>query len=301
LKLLGTLLAAAATLSAFEYGLQPQNVAEGIYCFFGASEPMNATNNGNMVNSCFADMGDAWLVIDSGPTYRYAEEAAAAIRAIAPHPFTHVVNTHVHDDHWFGNGYYAATGATVLGSGAFGQETPETPTRMQSRISKEAFEGTVPTLPDPSLETATTLRFAKGEARLLPLKRKAHTGGDVYVYLPEKNAVFAGDLVFNDRIPSLRDGDINGWIAALETITSLKPAVIVGGHGRRSDAEAAAFTLGYLKALREGVKAVMDGGGGIDDAVAAVTLEAYRTVPMYDAMHAANVNAVYRMLEWGDE
>jgi cyclase len=301
MKRLGALLLSAASLFAFDYGLKPQKVGDGLYCFFGLPEAMNETNNGNMVNSCFADIGSGWLVIDSGPTYRYAEEALAAMQKIRALPVRYVVNTHAHDDHWLGNGYYLKHGATVLGSGAFADEHAATPTRMQNRISAEAYEKTVPALPQERVAAERVIATPKGEIVIRPVGRRAHSSGDLYVYLPAQRALFAGDLVFNDRLPSLRDGEINGWIAALEAIGALEPDVIVGGHGYRTDREAAAFTLRYLTQLRDEVKAVIDAGGGIDDAVASVRMSAFKEAGMYDALHRANVNSAFRMLEWDDE
>jgi glyoxylase-like metal-dependent hydrolase (beta-lactamase superfamily II) len=301
MKRLGILLLGATALCAFEYGLAPQKVGEGLYCFFGAPEAMNAMNNGNMVNSCFADMGSGWLVIDSGPTYRYAEEALAAMQKIKTLPVRYVVNTHAHDDHWLGNDFYLKHGATVLGSEAFADENAATPTRMQSRISEEAYDKTVPVLPQERVGRERVIATPKGKIVVRPVGRRAHSAGDLYVYLPVYRAIFAGDLVFNDRLPSLRDGDINGWIAALETIGAMHPDVIVGGHGYRTDREAAAFTLAYLKQLRSEVRAVINEGGGIDDAVQTVRMEAFRSAGMYDTLHQSNVNSAFRMLEWEDE
>jgi len=59
-----------------------------------------------------------------------------------------------------------------------------------------------------------------------------HTNSDLYVYIPSQKIVFVGDLVFNQRLPSLRDGDINGWIVALQVIKKMNVTYIVGGHGK---------------------------------------------------------------------
>jgi glyoxylase-like metal-dependent hydrolase (beta-lactamase superfamily II) len=301
MKTLWTLLIAVNTLFAFEYGLKPKKLGEGIYCFFGAPEAMNEINNGNMVNSCFVDMVEGWLVVDSGPTYRYAQEATSLMQQVKKMPVTHVINTHVHDDHWLGNNYYIEQGATVLGSEAFKYETHVTPTRMQSRISAEAYEQTVPVFPLHYVQEEHVFTTPNGDIILRVLSDKAHTHGDLYVYLPSHKALFAGDLVFNDRLPSLRHGDINGWIEALEHIMAMDLDVIVGGHGYRTDNRSPEFTLNYLKELKHGIKAIIDEGGEIDEAVETLTMDVYKATGMYDTMHKPNVNTAFRMLEWDDE
>lgn len=301
MKYLGLWLALASLLLAFEYELKPQKVAEEIYCYFGKPEAMDRNNNGNMVNSCFVDMGKEWLVIDSGPTYLYAKEASEQISRIKALPIKHVINTHVHDDHWLGNGYYKEHGATILGSESFDDINVNQATRMQNRISEEAYHKTFPVLPEGSIKADQTIMIADKTVVLKQVEEKAHTQGDVYVYLPSYKAVFAGDLIFNDRLPSLRDGDINGWISALEKIKTMDIEVLVGGHGYRTDKESLNLTLNYLKELKTGIRRIIDKGGDISTAISELSMPTYAKEGMYDDLHKANINIAFQMLEWSDE
>jgi len=294
--------AAAVTLSAFEYGLSPVKVDEGIYCFFGKPEPMDSVNNGNMVNSCYTDTGRHWMVIDSGPTYAYAEEAVAKMQAVKSQPVGLVIDTHIHDDHWLGNGYFESKGVDVIGPSLFKTAiNPAEPTRMQRRVSKAAYAGTEVRLPTRFVDANATVTQDGETIRLIRVDRKAHTPEDFLVYLPKRQTLFAGDLVFNDRIPSLRDGDINGWIAALEVIRAMPLKHIIGGHGVRTDTAAADMTYRYLVELRDRVREAIENGVGIAEATKTIRLDDFRGVGMYDTMHAQNVEAAYRMLEWEDE
>lgn len=302
MKVLWALLLGLTSSQAYEYDLKPVGVDKGIYCFFGKPEVMNDVNNGNMVNSCYVDTGEHWLVIDSGPTFAYAKEAAAAMQKIKPQPVGLVVNTHVHDDHWLGNGFFEASGIDVIGPALFKTAVnPNEPTRMQKRISKAAYAGTEIRLPTQYIDADKSVVLDATEVQLRLAERRAHTPQDLIVYLPAMKTVFAGDLVFNDRIPSLRDGDINGWIAALESIRALSAVHIVGGHGERTDKDAADRTYAYLVTLRDGVRDAIENGVGIAQATKSIQLEAFRDAALYDVMHAQNVEAAYRMLEWEDE
>jgi glyoxylase-like metal-dependent hydrolase (beta-lactamase superfamily II) len=278
------------------------NVDQGIYCFFGKPEVMNEINNGNMVNSCYVDAGRHWLVIDSGPTFAYAKEAAHTMQQIKPMPVGLVIDTHVHDDHWLGNGYFKAKGIDIIGPTLFKTTVnPDETTRMQKRISKAAYAGTEIKFPTRYVDANTTLMLDTLEVRLIRVDRKAHTEEDLMVFVPALNTLFAGDLVFNDRIPSLRDGDISGWIAALEAIRSMPLKHIIGGHGDRTDNTAAEFTYRYLVQLRDGVREAIENDIGIAEATKSIRLDAFRNAALYDVMHAQNVEVVYRMLEWEDE
>lgn len=288
--------------AAFEYGLKPVQVNEKLYCFFGKPEVMNTQNNGNMVNSCFVDLDKGWLVIDSGPTYAYAKEAWSGISALKKMPLSAVINTHVHDDHWLGNGFYISEGAEVLGTSLFKEEVnPSAKTRMEQRISKEAYALTSPKLPTKLVDQNRTLHIDGNEIELIKVSRKAHTSGDILVYLPKMQTLFCGDVVFNDRIPSLRDGDINGWIATLETIQSMELSYIIGGHGSLVGRDALDMTYRYLVELRKEVREAIDNDVGIEVAVRTIKMDEFTSVALYDVMHAQNVEAAYRMLEWADE
>jgi glyoxylase-like metal-dependent hydrolase (beta-lactamase superfamily II) len=246
-------------------------------------------------------MGKEWLVIDSGPTYLYAKEASEQIFRIKPLPIKLVINTHVHDDHWLGNGYYKQHGATILGSESFDDINVDQRTRMQNRISEEAYQGTTPVLPEGSVIADQKITIAGETVLLKRAEQKAHTKEDIYVYLPSRKALFAGDLVFNDRLPSLRDGDINGWISTLETIQAMDIEVLIGGHGFRTDKKSLNLTLNYLKEMKQGIREILDRGGDITDAVKELTMPSYSKEGMYEELHKPNINAAFQMLEWSDE
>ncbi len=296
------ILIAVNSLFAFEYGLKPTKVGEGVYCFFGKPEVMDTKNNGNMVNSCFVDTGKSWLVIDSGPTYLYAKEAHGSVNKIKKMPVTHVINTHTHDDHWLGNGYYLSVGATILGSAEFKDllNANETP-RMEQRISPKAYSLTVPTIPASLISQDEMLNINDMKIKIIYVDYKAHTNSDLFVYIPKLKALFGGDLIFNDRILSLRDGNINGWIKILEKIKEMDLNIIVGGHGELSDISALDMTYNYLKELRTEVLEALDKEIEIDEAVEKIKMQKYKDIALYELMHRQNVEVTYRMMEWENE
>ena len=288
-------------LSAFEYGLKPEKVNDNVYCFFGKPEVMNTQNNGNMVNSCFVDLGNKWLVIDPGPTYAYAKEAWSKISAIKKMPVASVINTHVHDDHWLGNGFYKELGIKIIGSAAFKDEPKVEMTRMQMRISKEAFSKTTQEFPTIFVEDEKILNIDGKTVHLINVNKKAHTDSDLLVYIPEDKTIFVGDLVFNDRLPSIRDGNLKGWIESLDEIRSMDVLFVIGGHGKIVDKSSIDMTYNYIKTLRDRVATLLEDGEDIGDVVNMVEMKEYKNVNFYDSMHRQNVEIAYRMLEWGSE
>ncbi|MDP1785165.1 MAG: MBL fold metallo-hydrolase [Sulfuricurvum sp.] len=293
------LLISFTTLSAFEFALNPQRITPEVTCFFGEPEVMNKSNNGNMVNTCYINTKKSYVVIDSGSSYLYAKSAYKAMQKIKPLPVELVINTHVHDDHWLGNGFFAQKGVMVLGSVDFVHNAIiDSPSRIQTHISPEAYVGTIPTLPTETISSDKTLKIGEQELKLHLMEKKAHSAKDLVVFLPKSRTLFAGDLVFNDRVPSLVGGDINGWIDALDDLKKLNATTIIGGHGFRTDKKAAEMTRNYLTEMRTEIRAAIGEGLGIDETIKKVQMPAYQSLKMYDTLHRGNVEASYRMLEW---
>ena len=89
------------------------------------------------------------------------------------------------------------------------------------------------TPPNITLETEMTLfqLVARGsrEIRLLHLGR-AHTGGDVVIYLPRERVVFTGDIML-PGLSYMGDGHVDEWPATLEALKALDFDVLLPGHG----------------------------------------------------------------------
>lgn len=297
--LLGTLLLAVTSLSAFDYALKPVKVTSDVHCFFGKPEIMDKVNNGNIVNSCYIDAGEGYVVVDTGPSYAYAESAYKAMKKIKSLPVKLVINTHIHDDHWLGNNYFTEQGITVLATDDFKVSADmSVPTRMQTYISSEAYAKTVPTMPSEMISSDTNLTIGNQKLQLLIAKHKAHTAKDMVVFLPKSKVLIAADLVFNDRLPSVRGGDISGWLSALDDLDKLGAVHVVGGHGNRTDKDAARMTREYFTQMRTEIRSAIAEGLSIDDTIKKVSMESYKKYKLYEGTHRQNVEASYRVLEW---
>lgn len=251
-----------------------------------------------MVNSCFVDMGDSYLVIDSGPTYNYAKEAYSLMKTIKDQPIAYVINTHAHDDHWLGNSYYRQLGIDIIGSAQFKNEVKAEMTRMQRNVTKEAYKHTTQEFPNIFIEDKKTISINKHKVEFSRVHNKAHSSSDLLVYIPSKSALFMGDLVFNERLLSLRDGNINRWIEELEKAKNGKYMFIIGGHGSMVNQHSIDITLAYLVALRDKIKNALDEDLDITDAINSITMDQFKNIKMYDLLHRQNVETAYRTLEW---
>ncbi len=126
---------------------------------------------------------------------------------------------------------------------------------------------------------------------------RASAPGDLAIFDRASGVLFAGGLISLDRIPRLRDGDLDGWIAALEQLDRVPARIIVPGHGPVATREQARGTMAYLRALKARVETLYRQGVGLSQAVAAADLPKFRSWSLYDTMHAENVQHWYLHLE----
>jgi glyoxylase-like metal-dependent hydrolase (beta-lactamase superfamily II) len=102
-----------------------------------------------------------------------------------------------------------------------------------------------------------------------------HTRGDQVVFVPEQRVLFTGDLVesrcfaiFPWFPPDEVDVDGDRWIAVLEQLERLEPAVVVPGHGEVGDAGVIATAREYLEQLRSDTRRLAGEGAPEEDIVA---------------------------------
>ena len=291
-----------SSLYGFEYHLKPKKAAKDVYCFFGAPEEISKENGGNMVNTCFVYTKEGYVVIDSGPTFGYASQAYAQMQKIAKLPVKYVINTHDHDDHWLGNSFYKSKNALLIGPRSYEQNVVAgMKTRMQGILGDELYGKTSVVQLDKIVDNTLTLKVGEKYFKIKKLVKKAHTQGDLIVYLTDEKVLFAGDLVFNDRVTSLRDGSLIGSINALEKIDALKPVVVIGGHGYKTDANSTKILKKYLTEMKKEVLEALDNDISIDQVTQRVIMPEFKNMKLYDVLHRRNVFEAYRELELYDE
>jgi len=290
------------TAQAYEYNLTPVKVSEDVHCFFGALENITKENGGNMVNTCFVQTKEGFVVLDSGPTFSYASQAYDQMQKIAKLPVKYVINTHDHDDHWLGNSFYKSKGALLIGPRTYEQNVVVgMETRMQRTLGENLYGKTTIVKLDKIVDDDLTLKVGTVKFEVKQLVDVAHTKGDLIVFLPGSRVLFAGDLIFNGRLTSLRDGSIMGSIRALEKIDAYAPKVIIGGHGYKVDTNASKQFKAYLTKMKTEVLNALDEDVGMEQITKKVTMSEYKSMKLYDILHARNVLDAYKELEMIEE
>ena len=283
-------------------GLRLQKMSEQVYAVVGPYGGRTPQNLGNNATFGFVVTDEGVVLIDSGGTYQGAEAIDRLIKQVTDKPVKYVLNSGGQDHRWLGNGYFKERGARVIASEAVVADQHK---RLQdqmfmlgNQVGEKEIVGTEPVYAD---ETFTdSMRFILGST-VFELQRvgPAHTPGDSLVWLPRKKIVFTGDVVFVGRIPGvLAHSNSKGWINAFDAMASLKPKVIVPGHGPVTDlAQARKDSRDYLAFLRKTVGNFMESGGDISD-IGTLDQSHFAYLKGYELLKGRNAQQVYQEMEW---
>ncbi len=213
---------------------------ERVYAWI-APGPSSAEGLG--ANSGFIVGDESVLVVDSRFSYNHARQLLKAIRSITDLPVSHLVNTHYHPDHVWGNSIFRAEGAIILAR-------PETKIEMErfSPIYRDHYRDRKPDVFEmiKDVEPALPDSFVAGELRLdlggieavVTYFGPGHTAGDLVVAVPSKRIVFTGGLVSNGYHPNMGDqgADFGNWLITLDRLDDEQPKIVVPGQGQAGDA-----------------------------------------------------------------
>lgn len=296
-----SLLAAVPVIAAAnELVLVPQQVAPDVYAFIGAQEEITPENRGNVMNSGFIVGPEGVIVIDTGVNVAHGRAILAAIRKITDRPIALVVNTHPHPENVLGNHAFAdipilARAETIDAMRARCELCFQNVERM---LGSPAMAGTEIVIPN--LSVSGNGSFEAGGRRIeLYHFGWAHTEGDLAVFDPQSGVLFAGDLVYLDRVPYTHEARVRGWVAALRELEKVPARRIVPGHGPVADPQRMRETRDYLAALVADTEKRYNQGVSVIDLLhdPSMNLPAFEGWALYGDTHPLNIQHVYTELE----
>jgi cyclase len=115
---------------------------------------------------------------------------------------------------------------------------------QQAEEFQKELQTMKPALPTRTVSTTTTLREGGREIQLHVLGR-AHTNGDLFIYLPKEKVVATGDALI-DWMPFMGDGYPEEWARTLSALDTLSFDSIIPGHGEVRPKSHLAFFRGYF-------------------------------------------------------
>jgi len=279
-------------LYGFNYHLKPYNISEGIDCFFGLPSQVNKSNGGNMINSCYIETSDGYVVIDSGPTYSYAQQAYGVMKEKKKLPVKYVINTSVNEVHVLGNEFYKELGAKILAPQGYEKYFEENKTLvLKNQISKDAFLNTRVVPIDRAISKDEVLKFSHMQ---LEIKLLEGDNRHLYVYVKDKDIVFTGDFIFNNRlVPIAKNRFVNKWLKEIEKIEALKWSDLISSHGYMTRRSALKNTKSYLSLLQIEILKRIKTNESRADIIDNVKLASFENMKFYEIWHRKNVAKVY--------
>lgn len=279
-----------------------RKVAEDVYALVGALEQRSPENLGNNATFGAVVTEDGVVLIDSGGSAAGAKEIEAALATVTPQPVRLVINSGGQDHRWFGNGWFKDKGARLIAARAAVADHTERGdaqyAMMRALVGEPILEGTTLVRAEETFDDSLT--FTHGGTRF-ELRRvgPAHTPGDSYVWLPESRILFAGDVVYMDRLLGVGpQSDSRHWLEAFDAIAGLDPVVVVPGHGAPAPlAKARAQTADYLRHLRAEVGKVIAVGGD-EEAAKKIDQSTFSHLAVFSEIAGRNAQQVYMQMEW---
>lgn len=292
------LVATATPPEVSEFALE--NPAPGVYVHYGQQAEMSRANLGDIANLGFVVGTRCVAVIDTGGTYAVGHALREAIRRVTAVPICYVINTHGHPDHVFGNPAFVGDRPEFIGharlADALRRRGPNYLNALKRDLGDAAEESGL-VLPTHAVAAREELDLG---GRILNLRawRTAHTDSDLTVFDQASRTLWLGDLLFVGHVPVV-DGNLRGFLGALEEVKTLRASRVIPGHGRAPAwLEAVAAEERYLRRLLDDVRAAIKAKRTLAETLAAAEDEGREQWLLFDQFHKRNVSAAYAELEW---
>jgi len=277
-----------------------KKVADGVWVAVAA--PAYKVN----CNTAIIENDDGVMVVDTHSKPSAARVIVGRLREMTAKPVRYVVNTHFHWDHWHGNEVYPAaypsaeivtnqlTREAMVRKGlkriqdhrrtvpaevaTLRADLAAAPPAQRAKLERdlalaEAYLAEVtalkPALPTIAFEQTMKLYRRDREIQLLHLGR-AHTEGDVFVYLPKEKVVITGDAVIG-WTPYMGDGYPEDWTATLDRLAQLDFTHVIMGHGDVAGREWLHTFRAYVHDMVETVRREAATGATLDEVKQRVT------------------------------
>ncbi len=302
-KILIGILVATVSLFGQTYDLKPIHITKDITCVIGDLNPPTKENKGFVSNMCYVNIGDSLVVLDAGPTYKFAEDFYGLMKKEYPKlQVSHVVLSNFHDDRVQGAGFFQEKGAKIVGYKNLNEDIKgnlDKFERMKMILNPEILKGTTIPKADLLVENGYEIKGSKKTLTIIKPSSVSEEKSDIAIYSKSDSFLFVGNIVFNGRmINYTKNSSVDGWIEALENLAKMDAKYLLGGHGKEYDAKSYQTTLEYLKTLKDGVKKGYEDGVSAIEIGKVVDTKKFNFLYYYEQLNYGNIQNLYNQLEW---
>lgn len=195
-------------------------LADDVYAY----EQIDPTKRTITANNLIVITRDGVLVADGQGTVANTARLVADIRTLTPQPIRYVVVGSEHGDHRGGDTAFPDS-ATFIAH-PFSQAN----LRRQAEAAAQRGGPARTVVPTETVSDRRVLDMGGRTIEILFLGR-AHTGGDLEVFLPRERIVYMSEVFSNRVFPSMANGYPTEWIATLRRAEQLAADTFVPAHG----------------------------------------------------------------------
>jgi cyclase len=235
-----------------------QKITRDVYGIISDEEA--SVESGFGANQGFVVLDDSVLLFDTG--FSSAESLDRAISLVTDKKVRYIVNSHDHSDHVFGNSHfskkYSKIGLKIIAHENCARNilrfAPQRLEYYKGRNKKLASMLSRVEIVPPNItypEVGMRLRIEGVEFVFVHPENGAHTLGDTMLAIPEKGAMFLGDVFSNYYFPNVEDANIESWVNVLEDIDHTTYSKFLPGHGKLGDNEQLIAFSNYMRTLCE--------------------------------------------------
>jgi len=287
--------------SGVENDFNITEVAQGNYLHKGIHVSLDDINHDDIANIGFI-VGDKCIaVIDTGGSIDIGIKLLNKIKSISDKPICYVINTHVHFDHMLGNKAFIIENPEFVGHQRLAAEV-----ERNRAFFLDHFKNDLGPNPEPSsiigpsilVENSRQLDLGDRILTLIPFP-VSHSHSDLIIIDNKTNTLWAGDLIFRERIPSLT-GSLIGWIKVMEDLPRLEVKLVIPGHGNVAKSMAIAIKQqrDYLQRLLNETRQAIEDGQFVNEAVEHIDKDNQSNWLLHEFQHPTNVSRAFTELEW---
>ena len=219
------------------------------------------------------------LVVDTGMGEANGRIVLAEAEKVAPGRQLYLVTTHVHPEHDLGAGAFPASTKMIRSTdqekdiAEFGLQLAKF-FSSRSAVEADLLKGADFRKADIEFDRQYDLDLGGLKVHIQAVGPN-HTRGDTAIWVAQDRVLFAGDVAMAGQ-PNFGNpptSSLDHWLATLDILAALKPAVIVPAHGPIGDASYIANYRTYLTTVRDRTRALKQQGRTVDEASTIITEE----------------------------
>ncbi|MFT5395431.1 MAG: quinoprotein relay system zinc metallohydrolase 2 [Gammaproteobacteria bacterium] len=287
--------------SGVENDFNITEVAQGNYLHKGIHVTLDDINHDDIANIGFI-IGDKCIaVIDTGGSIDIGLQLLKKIKSISDKPICYVINTHVHFDHMLGNRAFTLENPEFVGHHQLAAEVERNREFFLEQFKNDLGPNPVASSiigPTILVDKSRQLDLGDRVLTLIPFPA-SHSHSDLIIIDNKTNTLWAGDLIFRERIPSLT-GSLIGWIKVIADLTHLEGTLVIPGHGNVAESMSIAIKQEreYLQRLLDETRQAIEDGQFVNEAAENIDKDNLSNWLLFDFQHPTNVSRAFTELEW---